>query len=294
MTELAVGASTAAGKADSLDRVAKRVVEISSLPQVALRVLEVAQNPDAGAADLKCVVEGDPSLSARLLRLINSAAYAVRSQITSLHQAISYLGFSQVRNLAMTASVADIFKQGAEIGPYKRSELWRHLLSVGLCARLVAMRNRMRNFDDAFLAGLLHDIGIILEDQHCHEQFEATMLALDGTKPLCEVERAQMGFDHTTLGAAIAEKWRFPAVVAVAIRHHHASEKYTGDGADVVRCVEIGNVICTLKGISSVGQKLLKPPTAAVQAFGFSKDDLIVLAKDLDQEISQNKGLFDL
>jgi len=280
--------------ADSLDRVARRVVEISSLPQVALKVLEVAQNPDAGAADLKRVVEGDPSLSARVLRLVNSAAFAVRSQITSLHQAISYLGFSQVRNLAMTASVADIFKEGGEIGPYKRSELWRHLLSVGLCARQVAMRVRMRNFDDAFLAGILHDIGLILEDQHCHELFGQVMLSLDGTKPLCEVEKSVMGFDHTTLGLAIAEKWRFPAVVAQAIRHHHASEKFTGEGADVVRCVEIGNVICTLKGISSVGQKLLRPPAAAVQAFDLGKDDLLVLARDLDQEIANNKSLFEL
>lgn len=280
--------------AEALDRVVRRVAEISTLPQVAIRVMEVAQNPDAGAADLKSVVETDPALSARVVRLVNSAAYGVRSPVTNLHQAISYLGFSQVRNLAMTASVADIFKQDSGVGAYRRAQLWRHLVSVGLCARLIAMRCRMRTFEDAFLAGLLHDIGIILADQHAHDSFHQAMLTLDGSKPLCEVERATIGFDHTQLGKAIAENWKFPAVVTASIRWHHSSESYTADGADVVRCVEIANVICTLKGISSVGHKLVRPPLAAVRAFDMCKEDLVVIARDMDPELAQNRSLFEI
>lgn len=257
-------------------------------------MIEVAKDPDAGAADLKAVVEGDPALGARILRMVNSAAYGVRSTVTNLHQAISYLGFSQVRNLAMTASVSDIFKKNETIGTYQRTELWRHLVSVGICARLVASRCRMPNFEDAFLAGLLHDIGIILEDQQTHAQFCQVMAAARPGTTLCDLEKEYLGFNHAALGAKVAEAWKFPEMVRASIRFHHASQSYKGEGEDIVRCVEIANVICTIKGITSVGQKLVTPPLQVFQTMGFQKEDIVILAKDLDSELAACESLFEL
>ena len=278
----------------TIDAVIDQIVEISTLPQIAVKVMETARNPNAGAADLKRVVEGDPALSGRVLRSINSAAYGLRAKITNLHHAISYLGFSEIRNLAMTASVAKVFRMGKPIGRYRRDMLWRHMVSVGLCARLIATRSRLANFEDCFLAGLLHDIGIILEDQHLHEPFCQVIQRLDGSTPLCEVERDTLGFDHATLGSRIAKKWHFPPVVRAAIRFHHMSQQTRGDDASVIQCVEVANLICTLKGTSSVGQKLVKAPVHAFQALNLNKEDLVVLASDLDREISMNEGMFEL
>lgn len=286
-------AGTAIAEQASIDAVVRRVTEVSTLPQVALKVIEVARDPASGAAELKAVVEGDPALGARVLRIVNSAACAIRSTVTDLHQAISYLGFSQVRNLALTASVSEIFKKDERIGTYQRSMLWRHMVSVGICARLVASRCRMPNFEDAFLAGLLHDIGIIVEDQHCHERFRGAMLNLLEGATLCAVEREFLGFDHCALGARITEAWRFPPTIRAAIQYHHGSQRYRGEGEDVVRCVEIANVICTLKGISSVGKRLVEPPLEALKTMGFRKEDVVILATDLDQEIKLNEGLFE-
>jgi HD-like signal output (HDOD) protein len=290
----AVTSSPVAKRPLSLDAVACQVTEISTLPQVALRVIEVAKDPNSGAADLKAVVEGDPALSARVLRMVNSAAYGLRSTVTNLHQAIGYLGFSRVRNLAMTASVSEIFREEEQRGAYRRSELWRHLVSVGICARLVASRCRLAGFEDAFLAGLLHDIGIILEDQGAHAQFCEMLETLEEGTPLCTSERAWLGFDHCVLGAKVAEAWKFPATVWAAIRFHHESDQYTGAGAQIVRCVEIANVICTIKGITAVGLPLLEPPRDALQVLGFQKEDIAVLATDLDQELAMNENLFDM
>lgn len=288
------GSATVVEKPKSIDAVVQRITEISTLPQIALQVIEVAKDPDAGAADLKAVVEGDPALGARVLRMVNSAAYGVRSTVTNLHQAISYLGFNQVRNLAMTASVSDIFKKNETIGTYQRTELWRHLVSVGICARLVASRCRMPNFEDAFLAGLLHDIGIIFEDQQTHPQFRQVMSAAAPGKTLCELEKEYLGFNHAALGAKVAEVWKFPEMVRASIRFHHASQSYKGEGEDIVRCVEIANVICTIKGITSVGQKLVTPPLQVFQMMGFQKEDIIILAKDLDSELAACESLFEL
>ncbi len=281
------------GPPPSIDAVVRQVTEITTLPQIALKVIEVAKDPDAGAADLKAVVEGDPALSARVLRMVNSAACGVRTTVNNLHQAISYLGFGQVRNLAMTASVSNIFQDDEEIGTYRRSTLWRHLISVGVCARLIASRCRIPNFEDAFLAGLLHDLGIIIEDQQVQARFREMILDLHEGTSLSAQEKEWLGFNHCSLGARIAESWEFPPTVRAAIRFHHESQQYKGEGADIVRCVEVANVICTLKGITSVGMRLVEPPLETFRALGFQKEDIIILATDLNQELEMNRNLFE-
>ena len=278
----------------NLDEVVRRIDEISTLPHVAMRVIEVANDPDSGAADLKQIMESDVSLSAKILRCVNSSAYATRSKITNLQHAIAYLGLKEVRNLAVTVSVSKLFKEEESIGAYSRSQLWRHLVSVGICARLIAMRRKFDDFEDIFLAGLLHDIGIVLEDQHVHEPFCEVIRLLDPAKTLASVELENLGFAHTVLGARVAETWNFPEPITDAIRHHHASASYRGDHVDTVRCVEVANLLCTLKGISSVGLKLLKGSQPALAGLSLTKEDVGVLVNDLDREIELHANLFEL
>jgi HD-like signal output (HDOD) protein len=277
-----------------LEKVLRRVNEISSIPQVALKVMEVAADPHSGAADLKKVLETDAALSARVLRCVNSSAYALRGKVTNLQHAITYLGMKQIRNLAMTASVSEMFKKDEPIGTYRRSGLWRHLVSVGICARLIGMRLGLMEFEDMFLAGLLHDVGIILEDQHAHEAFCQAVCALREESTLQEAEFEHLGFDHTSLGGQVAEAWGFPAAIKAAVRYHHRSIHYQGDEAQMVQCVEAADILCTLKGISSVGMKLALGSTPPFAALGLKKDDIVVLAADLDQEFSAHQDLFQM
>lgn len=280
--------------ASPLESVLRRIHDISTIPQVALRVLEVANDPDSSASDLKEVMETDAALSARVLRYVNSSAYAVRTRITNLQQAIAYLGMKQIRNIALTASVAEMFRSEVGIEPYRRSGLWKHLVAVGICARLIAMRCKIPTFEDAFLAGLLHDIGIILEDQYLHPKFRQMIGALKPEKSLCEWEREFLGFDHTELGEAVARAWGFPENVRTAIAFHHNAALYRGEQISIIRCVAVANMICTLKGISSVGLNLVRVPTWALQGLNLTKSDIAVLAEDLDREINQNVLLFEL
>lgn len=288
-------APATAATADLLvDKVAKRIDGISTLPHVALRVMEVANDDRSGAADLKAVLEADPALSARVLRCVNSSAYALRTKVTNLQLAIAYLGLKQIRNLAVTASVSDIFKKDEQVGSYSRAGLWKHLVSVGICARLIALRQRLPEFEDTFLAGLLHDIGIILEDQHMHNPFCQMIQSLSPSKTLAECEREHFGFDHTQLGERVAELWKFPQAAQAAIAYHHASVVYRGEHAPTVRCVEVANLICTLKGVSSVGVNLLRSSRAVLDAMSLSKEDIEVLASDLDHELELHANLFTL
>ncbi len=280
------------GKCPSLAQAVQQIDEVSSLPHVALRVMEVANDPDSGAVDLKDIMEGDTALSARVLRCVNSSAYGLRSPVTNLQQAIAYLGLKQIRNLAMTISVSELFQESDGIGPYSRSQLWKHMISVGICSRMLAMRLKIPDFEDVFLAGLLHDIGIILEDQYIHDYFVATIEALDEKKALPPTERAHIGFDHAALGKEVGALWGFPEVALAAIEFHHVSVNYRGKHIKTVRCVEVANLLCTLKGIPSVGLKLVRFSAPAFTGLGLSKADIAVLSEDLDKELTAQSSLF--
>jgi putative nucleotidyltransferase with HDIG domain len=278
----------------TLDQVCRRINDISTLPEIALRVVEIANDPNSTARDLKEVLAGDAALSTRVLRCINSSAYAMRSKVTNLQHAITYLGVSQIRNLAMTASVSELFKKQGAIGPYDRAGLWRHLVAVGIGARMIATRLGIKSFEDVFLAGLLHDIGIVLEDQHVHKQFSQVAQSLKAGENLIEVERNYLGFDHTILAGEMARKWRFPEVVIAAVRYHHNSANYRGDYSEALWCVEMANLICSVKGMSSVGVQLVRVSPAAISGLALKKEDIQVMAVDLDRELALNEHLFQL
>jgi putative nucleotidyltransferase with HDIG domain len=276
----------------SLAETIRRIHEISSLPHVALMVMEVASQPNAGARELKEVMEVDIALTARVLRCVNSSAYSLRQKITNLQQAISYLGINTIRNLAMTATVSRLFRENHEMGCYRRKGLWRHMVAVGICARLIAMRMRLGQFEDVYLAGLLHDIGIILEDQYAHRGFATVIENMKEGRLLADFEREHLGFDHAALGEEIGRAWKMPNGVTDSIRHHHSITSYAGMYSETLQCVEVGNFLCSLKEMSSVGMNLVAFPRDSILALGLGKTDLVVIAEDLDREINNNQNLF--
>ncbi len=277
-----------------LDRICGRIYEISTLPQVAAQVMEVAANPRSGALELKEAMEMDAALSSRVLRCVNSSAYATSERITSLQHAVAFLGFKEVRNLAMTASVSKLFTGDAGIGTYQRGALWRHLVSVGICGRLIALRLKEVEPEEVFLAGLLHDIGIVLEDQYLNDHFIQVMESLADDRSLSEVESEIIGFDHARLGGKLAEAWRFPRPATDAILHHHDSTRHRGASAAVVQCVEVANYACSVKGITSIGRNLIRFPQAAIEGLSLTRSDFVAFVKDLDHELSEKQDLFEL
>lgn len=281
-------------KKPALTDLRRRISEIGSLPQVALRVMEVANDPNSTAADLKAIMETDPALSARVLRCVNSSAYGTRVRITNLQHAIAFLGVKQIRNLAMTAGVSRMFDAAEQIGAYQRRSLWKHMVAVGICARMIAMRLRFQDFEDVFVAGLLHDIGIVLEDQHAHDLFEKAMLDPAPGEPLASIEQNHLGFDHCALGKAVGSDWKFPCVVIEAIAHHHDSSKAPEAQRPVVRFVELANCIVSLKGLTSIGLQRVRFPKEAFVEVGLTKDDVLVLAADLDREMAGNATMFEM
>ena len=212
----------------SASRLCERIVEIATLPTTAAKIIETVSSPESGARELMRAVQADPALAARVLRTVNSAAFGLSARVDNLQTAIAYLGFNQIRNLAFAASICEPFRGGPEVGPYTRVGLWRHLVATAVVARMVARRVDIQDAESVFLAGLLHDIGIILLDQNASADYCAILQSLPQsagetkaqkakTPSLSSLERRRLGFDHCQLGAAVARQWRFPEGLVSAI-----------------------------------------------------------------------------
>ncbi len=279
---------------DRVEDVSERIQEISTLPSVSLRVMEIAGDPSAGAGDLKSAVEADPALCVRMLRCVNSAAFSLRREVSDVGQAIAFLGFNRIRDLAVTATVSELFRSSKPVATYERGALWRHLAATAIAARMIAVRTRLPGFEDAFLAGLLHDLGIILLDQHCHEAFRQVVLSLTSQATLCEVERKYLGWDHTELGEKVAARWHLPKTAVTSIRHHHTPERVEGPDAPIAHAVALANLLVTLKGHSSVGINLIGLGSESLDVLRLTRSDLKVFAEDLDRELELNRQLFEI
>ncbi|MHC4177208.1 MAG: HDOD domain-containing protein [Planctomycetota bacterium] len=236
-----------------LEELFARIGEVSSLPDVALQIMNVTNDPNTGADDLLETIRSDPALAMRLMRSVNSSYYALRSKVADLKQAITLLGLDEIKSLALTAFVAPLFRQTSGYGEYSRRGLWSHMVGTGKAAQLIAEKCRRGQLQEAYLAGLLHDIGLILIDQHLHGQFCRIIDAMTEETPLCEVETTVLGFDHTALGQYVAARWNLPEHLTAAIGHHHSPDRYDGPNRDTVSMVALADFLCHRRGMSPLG-----------------------------------------
>lgn len=199
-----------------------QILHIATLPEITLKIIEVVENPESTAQDLNKIISNDPALCARVLKVVNSAFYGLPGQIGSINRAIVLLGLNAVKNIAIAASLSKLFK-GGQISPdFNAMELWRHSTAVAAGAKLIADKMKVNLPDEAFLAGLIHDIGIVVEIQALRPKLLELLEHKDAQGvSMIEAEQAILGVTHQELGKALCERWKFPQSFACVTGHHH-------------------------------------------------------------------------
>lgn len=200
---------------------------LGTLPEVTNRLIALTHDAKASASDFHKVISTDPALSARVLRVVNSSLYGLPGQIASINRAVVMLGIAAVRNIALGCSFARVF-QGKPLHPkFSPQGLWNHSYRVALASKVIADQIKSPLTDEAFLAGLIHDIGLVVLAQTDPYGLRETLdrvLGPDG-KPVADmvsIEPSVFGTDHTLVGRVLCEHWKFPAsMAAVAAGHHH-------------------------------------------------------------------------
>ncbi|NUQ65991.1 MAG: HDOD domain-containing protein [Pirellulales bacterium] len=266
-----------------VERLFKRISEISSLPAVAVRIIEIANDSKTGAEDLLEAVQFDTAMAARIMRTVNSSYYSMQNKVADLKLAITLLGFKEIRNLAVTAYIAQLFKGSAGHGKYTRAGLWNHMIGVASVAKLIAETCRKAPPREAYLAGLLHDLGLILMDQYLHKPFCEVVDTLTEDASVCQIEQEVLGFHHAELGAFVTSRWNLPEQLSTAIRWHHQPEEYEGEHREMVYVVSLANFFCNLKHLSSLGTPSMRmPPSRVITGLGLQKPQVAGIWEQLD------------
>ncbi len=229
--------------ADLLERV--NGSEFSSIRKVVGGILKIIENPRSTANDLKRIIQIDPPLTAKILRIANSAYYAPSKSINDIVQAIIYIGFNTIKELALSQKVCEIFKNEESIDGYSRTALWKQSIAVALMGKLIFRREFGMAGENVYIAGLLHNLGIIAEDQFLHNEFRI-ILSKSGKegKNLEMVEREVLGCDHAEVGRMIAEDWNFPKELTMSIGCHHHPVKVAHEYSRVTTVLYIADYCC--------------------------------------------------
>ena len=205
---------------------ARQVLEqfkgIKTLPHVAIRLSKLISDEATSMAQFEEVIRMDPTLVMRLLHLVNSPYYGLRQKVKNIPRAVVYIGMKNLRNMIVLEALKEIFKNSSNGEVFSRSRLWLHSAAVGICSQMISERIFMKKGEDAFLCGILHDIGLIVEDQVSKEQFTQVCSAWESnTKPFVEYEKEIIGANHCEIGYFLAEDWKFSSDIQQSIRQHH-------------------------------------------------------------------------
>lgn len=236
-----------------LQKALTKFKDLPTLPDVVAKVMQVVANPMSTAESLNQVISLDQALTFKVLRLANSAYYGFPKEITHITQAVTILGFNSIRNLALSVSVHKMLFTDQAKGHFSHREFWKHCVAVAVCSRILARMLGYKSEENAFTAGLLHDIGKNVLDRTAHDEFSrAVDMSHAKARPLWECEQEVLGIDHAALGARLAETWNLSHDLRIAIERQHYPSK-EGAPDPLVAIVHAANQICRSLNFGSDG-----------------------------------------
>lgn len=269
-----------------LQQILDDINDIPPLPEVATKVMELTNDPDVSASELNKVISKDEALTANLLKLCNSSYYGLPRVISSVTQAIMYLGFQTVRNMVLSSTIDQVLK-GYDLSMYnyEKGGLGKHSFATAVASQVVSKQLRPGLRDTAFTAGLLHDVGKIILGKYIQEH-KSELLALSDSEIVTrEGEKKVFGADHAEVGARIADNWNFPQELTLAIGFHHLPEEATGRPLLAV-IVCLADNICLRLGDGLLTESDERPLTEyVVESTGTSEEELGPLCEQVRESI---------
>ncbi|MGE4560074.1 MAG: HDOD domain-containing protein [Desulfobulbus sp.] len=204
------------------EKLIEKFKKIRTLPHIVTRLVQLVNDEESTLQDFEEVIRLDPALVARLLTLVNSSYFGLTRKVDSISRAVALLGMKNLHNIAVTDAIQGMLRSSSGITEFSPQRLWLHSAASGICCKMIAERIFTINGDDAYLCGILHDIGLIVELEAEQETFLRLIdqLVPDGPS-ITEVERSLFDTDHEQIGYLLAKEWRIPDTIAEAIRYHH-------------------------------------------------------------------------
>jgi HD-like signal output (HDOD) protein len=257
-----------------LEELIDGTVSLPTIPTVLTEITAIFHSPDGSAKEAGKVIEKDPAIATRVLRLVNSPFYGLKNPVSNINLACSILGLKAIKNLVVQATVLQTFGDTASVGGFDARWLWDHSFKTAVACRMLAERSPVANGmqrDDAYTCGLVHDIGkLILIDSQADRFTEALQLSAKAGMPLAKAEGEVFGFNHAHVGGLLAQRWKLAPAVQAAVMYHHSPATSAEDWARGF-LVKAGNTFAHLAaGDTHGGYRGDRCDPDAMQALGLT------------------------
>jgi putative nucleotidyltransferase with HDIG domain len=217
---------------------------IRALPENSTRIIRMVNDAECNTTQLLKLISQDAALAGRVLKTVNSSFYSLQSKITRLDRAVAIMGLRALKEVTLSSTLASVCKP-ATFGNYDARDLWDHSVGVAILARELAVQTKTMDAEEAFLAGILHDIPLLLEAQsEVEKSTKLFNLAEGGAADFPAQERQIFGFDHCELGERLSEAWKFPENIAAVVRWHHQPDQAPEDRRLLCRHIYVCDTLC--------------------------------------------------
>ena len=266
---------------------------IKTLPHVAIHLSKLISDENSSMQEFEKIIKMDPTLVLRLLRSVNSSYYGLRQKVDNISRAVIFIGMKNLRNMVVTEALKDIFMQSSNNDIFSRRLLWLHCAAVSICGQMISERIFEQEGEDAYLCGILHDIGMIVEDQVAQDLFFQVCKTYEPeTRSITDYEREIIGTDHCKLGYLLAHDWKLPTEVQEGIKQHHKALENVSPSS-IAGIIQIADYIVSKLNYTAIpGMNAMLSPSLANHIRDNVKE-YKVLIKDLPDEMSKAKDLYE-
>lgn len=221
--------------------------DLPTLPVVVFKVMELMKDPDSSMSEIAKIVAADQVLTSKIIRAVNSPLFALPQEIRDVHRAIAYMGLDMVQNIVMTCSLIRHFS--GKPRELDMKSFWEHSFGCAILSQLIAKRVGWREIEEAYLAGLLHDIGeVVMATVYVREFPGIIKQARQDGSSLYAAENQALGYSHCEVGRWLAQRWHFPAGVTQAIASHH-TPAVESVSQTLVAIVNVADLFCRLQNL---------------------------------------------
>jgi HD-like signal output (HDOD) protein len=268
-------------------KILRSVGDLPPMPQTIHKVREIMANPNSSFKDLAGVLETDQAIAARVLKMANSAYYGVSGEVSSIQQASVVLGQKALGELMTMAGASGLLGDNLNGYRLEAGALWLHSLAVAFGSRIVANKKNPDLANDAFAAGLIHDAGKLILDQHIFERKEAFEEFMgNGQHSFLDAEKEILGFDHSEIAAEVCKSWHVPEALAVAIRYHHFPSQSQGNELSYI--VHVADAAAMMTGMGAgVDGMSYQMDNKAMERLGLQEADLSDIMVEVTESVDQ-------
>ncbi len=276
-----------------IDKILRSIENIPAFPTTVLKVSEMLRNDDYSVTELASLIKYDQAIAANILKMSNSAYFGSRQKISTVRDAVVYLGRNNLIRIVQTAGISRFYRKANRGYSATATELWEHSVAVAIFSQILSRKIMKQEDEKLYLAALLHDVGKIVMGEFVHKSFEKIWgLVNKKGYSFLEAEDEVIGINHAELAGRMAFRWNFPVEIANAMRYHHRPDLLVKDSDSTAWLVYLADQVCLMMGITGGTDDLAhRGLNEVMKKFAFYEKDLELGMMQLAEDIKHAKEL---